>query len=178
MNDEWLSEVDENDTVIGRRGRAEMHRLQLRHRAVHMLLFNSQGDVFLQQRALSKDIHPGLWDSSAAGHVDHGESYEAAACRELAEELGITACASLRPRFKLTACAETGWEFIQVYELVHDQALLLCANEIMDGQWYHPSELDQLLRAACPVFTPTFRRIWQLWRIGTDTPDFMPHAVP
>ena len=91
MGEEWLSEVDEQDVVIGRRRRDEIHRLGLRHRSVHILVFNPGGELFLQRRSLSKDIHPGLWDTSAAGHVDAGEAYERTAWRELGEELGIGA---------------------------------------------------------------------------------------
>ena len=71
--DELLYEVDEHDAIIGPRTRGELHRLKLRHRAVHILLFNRRGEVFLQKRSASKDINPGLWDTSAAGHVDFGE---------------------------------------------------------------------------------------------------------
>lgn len=85
--------VNEQDAVIGRRPRSEVHRLDLRHRAVHVLLFNSRGELFLQQRSLSKDNWPGVWDSSASGHLDSGEDYDPCVLRELQEELGVTLAA-------------------------------------------------------------------------------------
>ncbi len=84
MENERLYEVDEHDRVVNARSRGDLHRLGLRHRAVHILVCNHKGDVFLQKRAMSKDINPGLWDTSAAGHVDFGESYVDSARRELA----------------------------------------------------------------------------------------------
>ena len=70
---ELLDVVDDNDEVIAIKTRGEIHARGLMHRSVHILVFNSRGEVFLQKRSLSKDEQPGKWDSSAAGHVDSGE---------------------------------------------------------------------------------------------------------
>ena len=77
------------DRVIGHATRREVHARHLRHRAVHVFLFNPQGRLFIQKRAAGKDTFPLCYDSSASGHVDRGESYEACAARELEEELGL-----------------------------------------------------------------------------------------
>ena len=69
--------------------RSEVHRLGLLHRAVHVLVFNSRGEIFLQKRSMTKDREPGKWDSSSSGHVDSGEDYDACAVRELREEIGL-----------------------------------------------------------------------------------------
>jgi len=84
---EFFPVVDEHDRLIGQAPRAEVHGDNLRHRAVHILLFNRKGELFLQKRSRHKDRHPCVWDSSAAGHVDAGEDYDAAAARELQEAL-------------------------------------------------------------------------------------------
>src|SRR5204863_9957868 len=83
--------VDENDRPAGDATRSEVHGNNLRHRAVHLFIFNRQGELFLQKRSAWKDRHPLLWDSSAAGHVDAGENYDETAARELEEELGVVA---------------------------------------------------------------------------------------
>src|SRR5688572_21675258 len=98
--------VNEADEVIGCAVRADIHRRQLKHRAVHILVFNRRGDLFLQKRSLTKDCFPGAWDTSAAGHLGCGETYDDAAVRELREELGVEAPAPLRRLFKLSACPE------------------------------------------------------------------------
>ncbi len=86
---EILSVVNEEDLVIGQRRRDEIHSLNLFHRSIHVLVFNSNGEIFLQQRGLLKQESPGLWASSVSGHVDAGESYDVACIREIEEEIGI-----------------------------------------------------------------------------------------
>ena len=106
MNDEIFALVNERDEVVGQAPRREVHARHLRHRAVHILVFNSAGEVYLQKRSMVKDLSPGLWDSSCSGHVDAGEDYDTAAGRELGEELGLTV-AAVPPRwFRIEACAE------------------------------------------------------------------------
>src|SRR5688500_2847599 len=87
--DEWFDVVNERDEVIGRGLRREVHARGLWHRAVHVLVFDAAGRVFLQKRSMLKDLSAGLWDSSCSGHLDSGEDYDVAAVRELAEEIGI-----------------------------------------------------------------------------------------
>ena len=89
MTEEIFDVVDADDRVIDQQPRSEVHRLGLRHRAIHLLVFNAAGELFLQKRSMKKDCFPGTWDSSASGHVDSGESYDACALREPPEELGL-----------------------------------------------------------------------------------------
>jgi isopentenyldiphosphate isomerase len=164
MNDELLYEVDELDQPIGPRKRGDIHRLGLRHRAVHILVFNGRGELFLQKRSMAKDISPGHWDTSAAGHVDFGESYDDCAVRELNEELGVTDPAGLRFLFKLPASAATGHEFVQVYRLAHDGPLALNPEEIDAGRWFATSEIDAWLAASGEGLTRAFQFIWKTYR--------------
>src|ERR1043165_9218066 len=89
MAEEIFDVVNERDEVIDRKPRSEVHRLGLKHRALHVLGFNSRGEVFLQKRSMKKERQPGLWDSSASGHVDSGEDYDTCVVRELREEIGL-----------------------------------------------------------------------------------------
>jgi isopentenyldiphosphate isomerase len=54
-----------------------------------VLVFNSQGEVYLQRRSATKDTYPNRWTTSCSGHVDAGEDYDTAVLREMAEELGL-----------------------------------------------------------------------------------------
>src|ERR1700716_2411541 len=110
MSEEIFDVVNERDEVIGRQTRSEVHQLGLKHRAVHVLVFNSRGQVFLQKRSMKKDRQPGLWDSSASGHVECGEDSDACALRELREEIGLQLTAPPQRLFKLAASAETDQE--------------------------------------------------------------------
>jgi len=81
--------VDEQNQAIGAVARKIMRQQRLIHRASYILVFNPQGELFIQKRSQSKDIYPGYWDLAAGGVVLAGESYEESASRELREELGI-----------------------------------------------------------------------------------------
>lgn len=163
MHNELLDVVDADDVVISQRPRAEIHADQLRHRAVHILVFNDQGQVFLQKRSMKKDLNKGLWDSSAAGHVDAGETYDSCAPRELMEELGVSVDA-LEALFKLEARAELGMEFIQVYGCRHNGPFDLAPEEIDEGCWLDQAAIDERVTTRDPTLTLTFRIIWERFR--------------
>ena len=166
MQIEYLAVVDDNDQIIDRRPRSEIHALQLRHRAVHILVFNQQGELFLQKRSMKKDLNQGLWDSSAAGHVDDGESYNSSAPRELQEELGVNA--NLLPLFKLNPSAELGMEFIQVYHCQHNGPFVLAIDEIDEGRWITCQEADQRVVDNDDTLTETFKIIWRRFRTDNN----------
>ncbi|MBI4383646.1 MAG: NUDIX domain-containing protein [Nitrospinae bacterium] len=164
QEDEVFDVVDENDNVIGRAARGEVHRKSLLHRSVHILVFNAAGDLFLQKRAMTKDRNPGLWDSSAAGHVNSREDYFPGACRELREELSIGA--SLRSAFKFKASAETGWEHVAIYTCVTDQNIVCHPDEISEGRYWNIEEIRNALRERPEQFTSTFRAIFNNYDIN------------
>ena len=103
MSEEIFDVVNERDEVIGRAPRREVHARGLWHRAVHVLVFNARGEVFLQKRSLKKDTAAGRWDSSSSGHVDAGEAYDDCAVRELREEIGLVVAQPPARRFKIPA---------------------------------------------------------------------------
>lgn len=164
VSDELLDVVDARDRVIDVKTRGEIHRLGLMHRAVHILLFNRYGELFLQKRSMQKDESPGLWDSSAAGHVDSGESYLACARRELAEELGVVDPVNLRELFRLPAMPATGLEHCVVYRVIYDGKLTLQAEEIDAGDWIKPGDMDSRVAAADPELTHNLVLIWRQYR--------------
>lgn len=160
MNNELIAVVDKNDHFIENQPRNKVHQLGLRHRAVHILVFNDQQQLFLQKRSLSKDINAGLWDTSAAGHVDAGENYDACAHRETIEELGVCVRATLTFLFKLPAKPETGMEFVQVYRCLHNGPFTLEAGEIDAGQWFAIKDIAQRVTNNDPTLTDTFKTLW------------------
>ncbi|MFK7993451.1 MAG: NUDIX domain-containing protein [Granulosicoccus sp.] len=162
---EWLDIVDTEDRVVGRETRARVHAEGHLHRSSHIVLFNARGEVFVQLRSISKDSGPGLWDTSAAGHVDSGETYLDCAIRELQEELGVTVRAdALTEITKLPPDERTGFEFTTVYSVCSEQALVLQSEEIDDGRWLMPEALDEWLKSGGEQFTDGFKLIWQLVR--------------
>ncbi len=162
---ELFAVVDAEDRVIGRAPRGEVHGNNLLHRAVHILIFNHAGELFLQKRSRWKDRHPCVWDSSAAGHVDDGEEYDETAHRELREELGITT--SLERVLKLPASEQTGLEFIWLYRGAHDGPFQLSRGEIELGKFF-PHEVVTAWVAQRPNdFAPGFAECWRAFRART-----------
>ncbi|MFK7857355.1 MAG: NUDIX domain-containing protein [Granulosicoccus sp.] len=160
---EWLDIVDDRDRIIGRDTRARVHAEGHLHRSSHIVLFNSRGEVFVQLRSMLKDSGAGLWDTSAAGHVDSGESYIDCAVREMREELGVALSAdSFTEVGKLPPDVRTGYEFTCVYRVDSDQPLVLQAEEIDDGRWLLPGELDEWIARCGCEFTEGFKLIWTL----------------
>lgn len=159
---EYLPVCDETNRVIGRASRAVVHAQGLRHRAVHVVLLNSKGEIFLQRRGPQKDTFPGVWDTSVGGHVLPGEEFDEAAARELAEELGIEGQPTRIGDHP--ACEETGMEFVAVYELVTDQPPRWDGIEVADGQWMSPPAIAVGLADGSLSATPAFCRTFELWR--------------
>lgn len=160
MNQELIAVVDENDQFIENKPRHEVHQQKLRHRAVHVLVFNDQQQLFLQKRSPNKDINAGLWDTSAAGHVDAGESYDVCAHRETIEELGVCVKSTLTFLFKLPAMPETGMEFVQVYRSTHNGPFFLEANEIAAGEWVDIQNIVRRVAQNDVTLTQTFKALW------------------
>lgn len=116
-SEEIFDVVDNNDSIIGQADRDSVHNDKLVHRAIHVFVLNRNDEILLQKRSMQKDTSPGLWGSSASGHLDAGEDYEGAAIRELNEELGIES--KLNKISKIEPTASTGWEFISLFTCEH-----------------------------------------------------------
>lgn len=166
--DEWFDVVNERDEVIGRERRAVVHARGLWHRAVHILIFNAAGQVFLQKRSMLKDMAPGCWDSSCSGHLDSGEDYDAAAVRELGEELGLSVSSCPKRILREHARIETGWEFVWVYRLLHEGPFVLHPAEIERGEWRTPSEVTAEIARVPGDYAPAFRHLWSKIVPGLD----------
>lgn len=160
QKEEWFDVVDERDEVVRRATRREVHATGLWHRAVHVLVFDSAGRIFLQKRSMLKDMSPGLWDSSCSGHLDSGEGYDAAAVRELGEEIGVGTPPVPERWFRLQACEDTGWEFVWVYRLSYDGPIVLDPAEIQFGEWVAPTEVSTRIAARPGDFCTSFKLLW------------------
>jgi isopentenyl-diphosphate delta-isomerase type 1 len=161
MSEEIFDVVNEHDEVVGRETRREVHRNGLRHRAIHVFVFNSRGEVFLQKRSMTKDTHPGVWDSSASGHLDCGEDYDACAVRELREEIGLKLNKSPQRVFKVDACGETGQEFVWLYRSASEGPFALHPEEIELGDWFAPQRVTQWIDERPQDFAPAFVLLWK-----------------
>lgn len=151
---EYFPIVTENGEVIGKATRTECHAGSfLLHPVVHLHVFNSGGELYLQKRALNKDIQPGKWDTSVGGHVDFGEEISAALKREVGEELGIK---NFEPtfieRYKFVSHQEA--ELVHSYYTIYDGEITADPVEISEGRFWKLTEINEQIGQ--DIFTPNF----------------------
>ena len=161
VSEEIFDVVNQRDEVIGQAPRNVVHARGLLHRAVHVLVFNSRGEVFLQKRSMLKDRQPGVWDSSCSGHLDSGEDYDACAVRELREEIGLALRRPPQRLFKLDGCEETDQEFVWVYRCESEGPFTLHPEEIECGGWFAPAEVTRWMAARPQEFASALLLIWK-----------------
>lgn len=162
VHGEIFDVVDENDAVLRQASRHQVHLEGLRHRAIHVFIFNRHGDLFLQKRSRWKDKFPSTWDSSAAGHVNAGNDYDETARREVEEELGVQADVELIGT--IAACENTGWEFVKLYRGQHEGPFRLPPAEIESGAFFTIEMIEQWVAARPQDFAPGFLECWRLYR--------------
>jgi isopentenyldiphosphate isomerase len=168
MNEEIFDVVNDRDEVIAQAPRREVHARGLWHRAVHVLVFNGRGDVFLQKRSMKKDIAAGKWDSSSSGHLDTGEDYDACAIREVREEIGLHLAQTPQRVFKIDARKETGWEFCWIYCCESEGPFTLHPEEIETGAWFSPAAVTRWVQEKPEDFASAFILIWALYEAKVD----------
>ena len=160
--EELLSVVDSDDRPLEPLERATIHRENLLHRAVHILLVNQEGELLLQKRSHRKDRFPRRWDSSAAGHVDADESYHECANRELQEEIGVQA--TLTRLGRLPASEATGHEFIEIFGGTHNGPFHWNQHEIETGGFFKLEMVDDWIAKRPEDFASGFVECYETVR--------------
>ena len=160
-SDELFPIVDENGKEITRALRSICHdgKSKLLHPVVHMHLFNDRGELFLQKRAMTKDLLPGYWDTSVGGHMSPGESPDEALKRETMEETGIK-------EFTCKLVKKYIWESPREKELVYsfmgiaENQPVINKDEIDEGRFWSMEEIRKDLDKN--VFTPNFEHEFRM----------------
>lgn len=155
--------VDENGQVVGSATRGECHSgSKLLHPVVHLHVFNSNGDVYLQKRPDWKDIQPGKWDTAVGGHIDYGETPEEALLREVREELGIT---DFKPekvdKYAFESSRER--ELVYVHRTTYDGEIRPSTKELDGGRFWKMQEIRNAMGKGVltPNFESEFRRCFE-----------------
>lgn len=157
MNQDNMKEmfpiVDEEGNIVGAASRGECHNgSRLLHPVVHLHVFNSKGELYLQKRPAWKEIQPGKWDTAVGGHMDLGENVEMALRREVKEELGITDFTPEEMKHYLYD-SQRERELVFVYKTTYD-GTITPSDETDGGRFWSLHEIKENLGKG--IFTPNF----------------------
>jgi len=160
MPDELIDIFDKDNNLINQEMKYKAEKIGLWHRAVHVWIYNSKGEVLLQKRAANKLICPNLWDTSAAGHIPASDTPESAAYREIQEELGVKA-SNLKfiGIWKLTTKGDnyTSNEHIYAYLWKSDKPItdfIIQTEELEEIKFISLDEFESDLKNKAEKYTP------------------------
>ncbi len=165
---EELILVDADDRVLGHASKGDAHDGQGNlHRAFSLFVFNSAGELLLQQRSPGKRLWPGFWANSCCSHPRRGESMQQATERRLAEELGMQC--ELHYLFKFEYHADyqglgAEHELCSVYVGQTDAPVQANRSEVAAWRFVSPGELDAEMHSHPQRFTPWLKLEWQRLR--------------
>jgi len=154
-SEEMFPIVDESGMIVGAATRGECHGgSKLLHPVVHLHVFNTKGDLYLQRRPEWKDIQPGKWDTAVGGHVDLGENVDIALKREAAEELNFEDFdAQFIKSYVFESARER--ELVNAFKTVTD-VIPKPSEELDGGRFWSREEIQQNMGKG--VFTPNFEQ--------------------
>lgn len=170
--EELFDVVDQADRVLRQAPRSQVHANKWLHRASHIFVFNSRGELLIHRRSATKDECPLMFTSSASGHLAAGEGYEVAAVRELEEELGLRS-----PIEFLTVLpadgAGTSYEHSGLFRTTTDAVPTFDPGEIESGEYLALDVIHQRVSRNPELFTPCFRALfaWYLQHVGFQQAD-------
>lgn len=153
--DEQFPIVDEMGNILGAITRGHAHDgSKILHPVVHLHVFNSKGELYLQRRPDWKDIQPGKWDTACGGHVDLGESVDQALHREVSEELGITGHFEPISMGHYVFESKREKELVYVHRCQYDDEIKPSQEELAGGRFWTPQEIKDAMGK--DIFTPNF----------------------
>lgn len=164
MNVEYVILVNELDQEIGQMEKQEAHEKALLHRAFSVMVFNSKGEMLLQQRAINKYHSGGLWTNTCCSHPRPGEEVEKAAHRRLMEEMGFDCDLKSHQTFIYKAPFDNGLtehELDHVFVGEYNENPAFNIEEVNDYQWIKLSDLYDQLKSDPEKFTVWFRMIME-----------------
>jgi len=164
MSGEIFEIFDKTERLLGEVPRKEVHKMGHFHRASHVFLWRSNGNLVLQQRTKAKDIYPEKWDLSTAEHAKPGEAPFETALRGLKEELGIFSCCLTQLAGRRLNCLDLpnlkihDYEFVRTFSTIVDAPLAMDPEEVAQLREISLNSLANEISRAPESFTPWFLR--------------------
>jgi isopentenyldiphosphate isomerase len=146
---EYMDIVDGNDIVINQTTRQDVYDKHLRHRIVHVLVFNSEGKMALQKRSDSVIFLPNYWSTSVGGHVQSGEDYEIAGKREMLEEIGLDLPLNFIGKYKYKD--DKFEKFLGIFRANADKINLFNKEKINEVVFFELDEINQMIKNNKPL---------------------------
>ena len=176
---EALILVDSSDEVVGYLDKSAAHDGDgVLHRAFSLFIFNTTGQLLLQQRAQGKRLWPGYWSNSCCSHPRKGETMDVAVHRRLQQELGMKADLRFAYKFEYRApFGELGTEHELCWVYLGQSAMepVINTTEIMDWRWIDPAKLTGAIAAEPDRYTPWLKMEWE--RLSADFTDRLPRTA-
>lgn len=147
MNEELMDVVNEQDEVVATAPRAEVYAKELRHRIAHVFLSDSMGRIALTRRGKELNYCPDHWCSTAAGHVDAGETYAEAAQREMREEIGVDIPLTPRGITTFTKPGTNHAKFLATFTAQYEGEFVFDPREAQYVVYRTPAEIRAMLNA-------------------------------
>ena len=157
---EWFPVVEPSGLVIGRSTREYCHSgAKPLHPVIHIHIIDRYSRIYLQKRAMHKDIQPGKWDTAVGGHVSYGESLMEAVYREASEELGFSEFNPLHLKtYEFESQIER--ELVNVFAAVGSYQLHPDHDEVDEGRWWDIAVIESGIGKG--IFTPNFESEFQM----------------
>ncbi|MDI9340813.1 MAG: isopentenyl-diphosphate Delta-isomerase [Sediminibacterium sp.] len=158
--EEYVILVDETDKELGVMEKMEAHQKGVLHRAFSVFIFNTNGEMLLQQRALSKYHSAGLWTNTCCSHPRPGENVADAALRRLNEEMGLSVPLAMKTTFIYKAAFDnqlTEHELDYIFTGISTTDPQINPEEVNAFKWLSPHQVQEAIKAAPHQFTAWFK---------------------
>ena len=155
--------VDTNDVPLGTMPKMEAHEKAILHRAFSVFILNKEGQLMLQQRALSKYHSPGLWTNTCCSHQRLGETNIEAGTRRLQEEMGFKTPLKELFSFVYKATLDNGLtehEFDHVILGYYDSEPIINHEEVTNWKWMNLEEIIKEIKTTPDNYTAWFKIIF------------------
>lgn len=156
-----IPKINEHDEVVGETTIPEAVQNGWPRRVARVQLFDGEGNILLQRRSDTIIGYPGRWDNSAAGHVDVGETYEAAAKRELFEELGLE-CALTQVVHSFRNLDTFDCMFVAT--IASETPVVTCAKEVAEVAWVSVADFEKDMQTYPEKYVPPFLHVYKTFR--------------